>query len=427
MIQQVLSFIEFGIVFSLCLLGVIAVSRQLPTRLKQLLVGAYFIRVFAAVVVDQLGTFFGQADFGFYHRSLWEVAVLFREGVVTAPLEIQDIGGGLSNLFIIPYTAMFSPVYAIFGDTTLLARLVFALVGTLVVFNAYRLGKLLHGESTGLYTAGLTAIFPYWLYLSVIFYRDMLIILILSQFLYMLLDWLQSGKTRIGIGALGPAAFGFILRPENIFIIGITLALGSYGFVKRVTPVLSGVTIAGIVIGAFGLLRRVGINGTSISLSGFMNERRALTDGTGAYLPDVAFQNIIEFIGFVPIGTIYFLLVPFPWQVHNILAMLALFQNVLIWYPMLALAVVGFRYSVAQRPGPSILLVVFTLSGMVAYGIVEGNMGPALRHRSQFQFPVVIFAAVALSKNYSGVSQKIKQLQSRKQIRTSTQEPGKDG
>jgi hypothetical protein len=43
-------------------------------------------------------------------------------------------------------------------------------------------------------------------------------------------------------------------------------------------------------------------------------------------------------------------------------------------------------------------LLAFALTGLFTYGLVEGNIGPAMRHRSQFQFVVFAFAGVALAR-----------------------------
>jgi hypothetical protein len=119
-----------------------------------------------------------------------------------------------------------------------------------------------------------------------------------------------------------------------------------------------------------------------------------------AYLTGVAYSSLIELFVFAPIGGLYFLLVPFPWQMVNLLALIAIGQNLLIWYPVIILSIFGFRDALHAPSGEQIALplLAFCLAGIFAYGLVEGNIGPVLRHRSQFQFVLFVFAGIALSR-----------------------------
>jgi hypothetical protein len=120
----------------------------------------------------------------------------------------------------------------------------------------------------------------------------------------------------------------------------------------------------------------------------------------GAYLPGFVYDSLYELFVFAPIGAVHFALVPFPWHVVDLLSMIAFWQNVFIWYPVVLLSILGFRDSIHESSGLKIVLplVAFSLVGMLGYGVVEGNVGPSMRHRSQFQFVFFVFAGVALSK-----------------------------
>lgn len=101
----------------------------------------------------------------------------------------------------------------------------------------------------------------------------------------------------------------------------------------------------------------------------------------------------------LPLGAVYFLLVPFPWQIHNTLALTALVQNLFAWYQAIVLAVLGISILAWNRPNATLILVGFALSGVVSYGLIEGNMGPAMRHRSQLQIVLVVAAVTAVAEN----------------------------
>jgi len=397
-VAQHLSYLlELGTVLVLCLLGLFAVADRLnlDQKMTNLLLFAYTLRIGTAIFVDNLGATFGQVDFFGFDRALWSTAKQFQNGIVTAPYETAM---SLGDLFYIPYTAVYAPVYAVFGHHTLFARIAFAFVGTLVVLNIYRIGKLLHGKAVGFYAAGLAAVFPYWLYLSVIFYRDMLIILFLSHMLYLTLRWEQSKEfTDICVVAL-LSIISFILRPENILPLGVTIGLVCYIIIQHLNLLLKLAMSTSVGLAVFRGVQWAGVNGNAIAAEALSRERQQLADGGGAYLGDIVFNDFGSVLAFAPVGATYFLLVPFPWQIHNFLALVAFFQNIVIWYPVLILSVLGGVYSAASRPIQTLILAGFALSGIAGYGIVEANMGPALRHRSQFQFVLFVFAAIPLAE-----------------------------
>jgi uncharacterized membrane protein YcfT len=67
------------------------------------------------------------------------------------------------------------------------------------------------------------------------------------------------------------------------------------------------------------------------------------------------------------------------------------------------LPVVGFGDIIHESAGAKAVvpLMVFAFAGLFGYGLVEGNVGPAIRHRSQFQFVFFVLAGVALSRRIS--------------------------
>jgi hypothetical protein len=391
--------VKSGIVISLCLLVLLSLRQhyRIPNRIFALVLVAFSSRSMAGIVVEHAGTAFGQVDFYKFDQALWQTAQAFHNGIITEPFTIAAQHGG--DLFYIPYTILYAPVYTIFGHETLLARFVFALVGTLFVFNVYRLGIAVHGQTVGSYAAAFSAIFPYWLYLSAIFYRDMLIMLVLSQLLLVVIrlaDRKQPVFNAVSAGFL--SVLSVVLRPENIVPVAVTVSIGCYYYLRARQPRL------GKAVGG-GLLTTTILGGNVLNVIKISNVTDRLnflvegvSSGSGAYLTTVFFPNLTSVISFVPIGTTYFLLVPFPWQIHNMLAGLAFVQNAVFWYPTVVLTLLGVPYLLSRRPVAAVVLLGFLISGIVPYGIVERNMGPALRHRSQFQIVFVLFASIAVTE-----------------------------
>jgi hypothetical protein len=399
MLRQFLFVLDAAVVLTLSVFVLTVVRNRLvlPKRVFHLVLAAFALRALTAVGVDSLGTFAGQYDFFEYDATLWTTAKLLREGMVTAPIYAAETHSW--ELFYIPYTMLYAPVYSVFGHHTLIIRFVFSLVGALFVLNVYRLGVELHDHSAGLYGAVFAAVFPYWLYLSTIFYRDMLIMLVLSQLLYVLVKWEQSPTVRGAVTALGVASVAVMLRPENILPIGVAFMLSGYILIKHTHPAAQVSFFTTATAAILSILVELQINVSRITVNTISKSRQYLARGGGAYLDTIVLTDWLTVVAYLPLGAVYFLLVPFPWQIHNTLALAALVQNLCAWYPAIVLAVPSIPILAWNRPNATLILVGFALSGVVSYGLIEGNMGPAMRHRSQFQIVFVVAAATTVAEN----------------------------
>ncbi|MFB6195513.1 MAG: glycosyltransferase family 39 protein [Haloplanus sp.] len=356
---------------------------------RYVLAVAFGLRVLYAFVADYWGVFAGRYDFGKFDAALWAVARGFRT---------LDLGPFLRYAHAEPfypvYTLTFSPLYALFGHETILVRLLMALVGTLFVYNVYRLARTVGTRRTGLYAAGFAAVFPYWIYLSGIFYRDTLVLLALSQSLYATVRWQVQDRTvtRAGLSMLAVTILAGSLRIENFVALGAMLAVAvllKYDDTSLATRLAGAAVAGGALFVAFLTAFR-----QALDFDYLRSQRLSLTSGSAAYLPHVVYRTPIELLSYLPVGICYFLLVPFPWQVHSFKALLAFAQNVLLWYPALIVAVVGVRDLLFSHRDATLVMAAYAAVGVVSYAAVEGNVGPAIRHRSQFQLCVVVFAAV---------------------------------
>jgi 4-amino-4-deoxy-L-arabinose transferase-like glycosyltransferase len=404
MLQQLSLLLECLIMLGACVVVLVGISNRLglPRRLLQLLLGAFGLRVIAALIVDSLGTFAGQADFYKFNAALWEGAQLFQKGVITAPLEVA--ASKQMTLFYIPYVIAYSPIYAVFGQDTLLVRIAIAFTGVLVIVNIFRLTEDLFNRRAGLYAAGIAAVFPYWVYLSTILYRDMLVILLLSQILYALIQFNQSESAWSLRSAIMLTAMADGLRPASILPVCGAYIITAYAMAGGWRNRFREAVVAGFGFIIPILYLRRGIYNLSITLKTLARQRAYRARGGGAYLENVLYSNWLELLVYAPIGALYFLLTPFPWQIHNSLSLIAAISNIVIWYPIIVLAVTAIPRVIANHPGASIILIGFTVVGIGGYGLIESNAGPAMRHRAQFQLPFFIYSAVRLADWYEIVS-----------------------
>jgi hypothetical protein len=350
------------------------------------------------VFVDSVvGIYDGGGDEYGYDVTIWFVAQQWRSGVLLAPFN-YGMSPGNSGGYMFLYSTLFSPAYTIFGHISEIGRLQMALFGAFVVVNIYLITEYIYNHRAGLIAGLITAIFPYWIILSAILYRDMLVIFFFTLMSYYFVRW-QRGRHQPAVLAslIGSALLGLSLRTVNIVALGAILAITAFIRLNRVSSKGAGATTAGL-----GTLVTVYIIvGQELFLSELAGRRGWLArESPGAYLSDVIYQSYVELIAFHPIGSMYFLLTPFPWHLIDLMAMIAIAQNLFLWYPIVMLSVIGFRDSLHVPDGSRMVipLVGFSIAGVFAYGLVEGNIGPAMRHRSQFQFIFFTLTGIALSK-----------------------------
>jgi len=384
---------------SLVLVAVLGVylSATRVDRSVWLLAGLAFVLRTGFAVVNQSLDLIRPADESGYHATLTFVAQQWHSGVIVAPLTVGS-GPGFGGSFATVYSLVLGHVYTMFGSEMIHARLTMALFGTLVVVNLYLIASQIHSHRGGLYAAAIAAFFPYWVYLSGILYRDMVVVFFFTLVFYGLVR-IQQDSTDIPAAGLvavcGLLALG--LRLENVVAIGATTAAFVYTRAGKQHQRWSHFTV--VAVGSLVLL--IVLFGETISVQGLAEKRLWLArENSAAYLTGFAYESFLELLAFLPIGALYFTFVPFPWQTPNTLAVLALSQNIALWYPLAIFAVLGVRDAVHSQFGwrQTLPLLAFAGAGLVGYGLVEGNIGPAMRHRSQFQFVFFLFAGIALAR-----------------------------
>jgi hypothetical protein len=95
----------------------------------------------------------------------------------------------------------------------------------------------------------------------------------------------------------------------------------------------------------------------------------------------------------IPMGVVYLLFAPFPWQFTTLRQSITL-PEMIIWWLSFPLLVLGLWYSVKHRLREVSPIVIFTTMLTLAYSLFQGNVGTAYRQRSQLLVFYFIFVAV---------------------------------
>jgi 4-amino-4-deoxy-L-arabinose transferase-like glycosyltransferase len=95
----------------------------------------------------------------------------------------------------------------------------------------------------------------------------------------------------------------------------------------------------------------------------------------------------------IPLGLLYLLFAPFPWQLASLRQSITLPEMILWWgsFPMLVL---GIWFSIKYRLRQISPILVFSVMLSLAYSVFQGNVGTAYRQRAQLLVFYFIFVAV---------------------------------
>jgi hypothetical protein len=108
---------------------------------------------------------------------------------------------------------------------------------------------------------------------------------------------------------------------------------------------------------------------------------------------DVDVSTTSGALSVIPVGVMYLLFAPFPWQMVNLRQSITLPEMVL-WWGSFPLLMMGLWFTLRYRLRQALPILIFTLMLTLAYSIMQGNIGTAYRQRSQLLVFYFIFVGV---------------------------------
>lgn len=95
----------------------------------------------------------------------------------------------------------------------------------------------------------------------------------------------------------------------------------------------------------------------------------------------------------IPLGLLYLLFAPFPWQVASLRQSITI-PEMVIWWASFPFLVLGLWFTIKYRLRMISPILIFTVMLTFAYSIFQGNVGTAYRQRAQLLVFYFIFVAV---------------------------------
>lgn len=176
------------------------------------------------------------------------------------------------------------------------------------------------------------------------------------------------------------------------FVIGMR-ALTATTFIRQFAIIIMlglGFTYLGITryanvqFGAYGNLQQI--------QSSRLDAAQSAQSGFGK---DVDVSTTSGAISAIPLGILYLLFSPFPWQVASLRQSITL-PEMMVWWTSFPMLVLGLWFSIRYRLRQISPILIFTVMLSLAYSIFQGNVGNAYRQRAQLLVFYFIFVAVGV-------------------------------
>lgn len=174
------------------------------------------------------------------------------------------------------------------------------------------------------------------------------------------------------------------------FVIGMQ-SITATSFARQLAAIL----LVGLALMYFGVTRSANLQFQEYgNLERVQRSRldlaRSADSGWGR---DVDVSTTTGAISTIPLGMIYLLFAPFPWQVGSLRQTITL-PEMIIWWASFPLLILGLWFAIKYRLRMIAPILVFTMMLTLSYSVFQGNVGTAYRQRAQLLVFYFIFVAV---------------------------------
>jgi 4-amino-4-deoxy-L-arabinose transferase-like glycosyltransferase len=192
----------------------------------------------------------------------------------------------------------------------------------------------------------------------------------------------------------------FALRFYVLYMISVAIAGAFVIGMQQVTATsfarqFTAVILLGLALTYVGVTRSAGLQyeryGNLERLQrSRLDQARSAESGFGR---DVDVSSTSGALSTIPMGVLYLLFAPFPWQVTSLRQSITL-PEMVIWWASFPLLVLGLWFSIRYRLRMISPILIFTVMLTLAYSVFQGNVGTAYRQRAQLLVFYFIFVAV---------------------------------
>ena len=380
---------------------VIILARGGPERtfLLRLFVAGLFIRLAVGAIIyvahfeDFFGAdantydAFGQALMGAWHGDSYQAAEYQRF--------VSSGAGAWGMLYVV------AGVYELIGRNMLAIQFICAAVGAATPAVVYFIAQhLFNNVRVSRLAALLTCFYPSLILWSSQALKDGIIVMVLVLSILATFRLMEKVSARYLVlltvcllGLLSLRFYIFYMMAAAVggaFVIGVKAA-NAQNLVGRFVAI----AVIGLVFTWFGVTRYAS---TQLERYGNLEtvQRSRLDAAQSAesgFGKDVDVRTTGGALTAIPMGILYLLFAPFPWQLASLRQSLTL-PEMIVWWLSFPMLVLGLWFAIKYRLRQVTPIVLFTTMLTLAYSLFQGNVGTAYRQRSQLLVFYFIFVAV---------------------------------
>ncbi|MFB9089859.1 hypothetical protein ACFFUU_09625 [Flavobacterium paronense] len=308
------------------------------------------------------------------------------------------------------YTDFLGILYWIIGDQRLFSQFINVILGTWSIFVLYKILDLFSfKDSKKLFFLAIYGLYPQNIIFSSILLREGLIQFFFIYSIYFFTKWVMTND-RVNMFK----SIIFVLL-SSLFHSGMIISLLVYVYIflfldvkknrfnyslKRLSLffLLFGMSFAviandsSILNGKFSILQT---DENNQSLIEKYQSNSGIEEGGSTYLKGYKMNSAVDFITFVPLKLIYFILSPMPYDVRGLGDIIAILIDSSFYY-FLIYKIIRSRKIVTTnfRIFPKIFLILF-LTVSLGFALGTENSGTAMRHRAKI-YPALIMVVVLI-------------------------------
>ena len=373
-------------------------NKEERSFLVQLFAWAVLVRMLVAtgIFIFNRQEFFGgdalTYDFyGYAQMQAWQGDSYYK-AIATRFTAGQASAWGMIN--------MIAAVYTLIGRNSLAIQFVNSVIGAATAVLVYNCAlHVYHNLRVAKIAAICVAFFPSLVLWSAQGLKDAPIVFFLV--LAILASLRLSEKFSLKWGLILIAALFSILSLRFYVFYMITVAIAGAFIIglQKLTPTNFArqfivLILVGVSLTYLGVTRYASQQfGTFGTLAALQRSRADLSRAGSGFGQEVDVSTTQGAIATIPMGLVYLLFAPFPWQLASLRQSITL-PEMIIWWLSFPLLVLGIWYSVKYRLRQISPILIFTTMLSIAYSVFQGNVGTAYRQRAQLLVFYFVFVAV---------------------------------
>ncbi len=369
--------------------------------LNRLFWGAFAARAFIGLFILLFDLKMFNGDNVHYEATGWGLSEIWSGNATWDTVTLHTASDFNTGMFF-----WVAAIYFLLGGRWILVPLaVNWAVGAVNALLIYHIAKQLFNADVARRASLLVAFLPAFAFWSALLYKEAMVLMFIALSIYATLQ-LQRRLSVTYALLLALSLLGLqMFRAYLSYLMGASIVLAFLAAPKQATNLscFQRVAMLGIILvfaAAFGGLQRARSHLESqlnvTALERIMSSRVELAmSGASGFLAEADTSTVQGALSYLPKGMAYLLLAPAPWQFGSVRQAMAI-PETMLWYGLIPFTLVGMAYAWRHLRSETLVIFAFTFSLTLFYALFIGNIGTAVRERTQMFAFWFIFAAAGL-------------------------------